>query len=272
MSIGSFTLIRNEAPWIAAHLLSWLPRLSEMVFFDGNSTDGTLEIIKAIRDNEPDGHKIKLFEKKDPADLRDSYVGMFNECMWSLKTDLAWFLHPDMVLSQMPYSLDHLEGCLAASVKMRSFAGEPGGSLYEIKGRADAWKNIYRLRNPDIGAHYFGHYGSAEEDVYFRDITGNAHEHHGPDFNRYPYEVDSSGIEVLHFSDVRPYERRLGRMKTCLENQGMPKSQIHDKAVNHPRVTLKDGQGFRFEPSEWPAEFVEARNKYRHLERELVKA
>ena len=55
-------IVKNEAPFIGAYLASWLPHLDEMVLFDGNSKDGTLETIKAFRESHPDGHKITLVE------------------------------------------------------------------------------------------------------------------------------------------------------------------------------------------------------------------
>ena len=272
MTLGSYTLIKNENRWIAAHLLAWLPVLDEVVLFDGNSTDGTLEIIEAIRDNTEHGHKIRLFKKKDPADLKDCYVGMFNECLWSVQSDMAFFLHPDFYPSVLPKNFDHLYDAIAASVKVKSFAGEPDGQLYRIAGRSEVWKPIARLRNPDLGAHYHGAYGAHNEDVYFSAITGNTHTHHGANLDRYPYEVVPSGIEVWHFSDVRTHARRLDRMKKCLLNQGNPVSM----ADEHPRVTLKPGifkgHEFDFKPAEYPAEFLAARAKYSHLERNLVKA
>lgn len=264
--IGSFTLIKNEAPWIAGHLSAWLPVLDQMVFADGGSTDGTWEILQHFAANHPDGHKLTLYVD-DPKNLQDDYVRAFDACMKRLKTDLAFFLHPDMIPAKVPADFKHLHGATAASTKMRSFAGEPGGPLYEIKGRGEVWKNVYRLRAPDLGAHYFGHYGAANEDVYFSAITGEEHEHHGSNVHWYPYEVVDSGIEILHFSDVRPVERRYDRMVKCLINQ---KQQNPEKiARTHPRVTLKDGNGFKFIPAQYPAEFVAAREKYRHLERSL---
>lgn len=265
MTIGSFTLIRNEAPWIAANLLAWLPYLDEMVLFDGNSEDGTLEIIEAVKREHPEGSKITLVKDKDPKDLQADYVRLFDECLRTLSTDLAAFLHPDMIPSKVP-ELGHLAGCVAASMRMRSFAGEPGAQLYEIKGRGEAWKNVYRLRNPDLGAHYFGHYGHSAEDVYFSEITGAEHAHHGSNFSAYPYEVVDSGIEVLHFSDVRPYARRLDRMKKCLANQGNPV----EFAELHPRVTLQGDAQFSFVLAEYPASMLAAREKYSHLERSLA--
>lgn len=268
MSIGSFTLIKNEAPWIAAHLLSWLPHLNEMVFYDGNSTDGTLEIIEAIRKENGHGHKIMLFKGKDPADLKDSYTCMFDECLHSLSTDLAVFLHPDMIASKVP-DLPNISECIAASCKVRSFGGEPGKELYEIHGRCDAWKNIYRLRNPDLGCHYYGAYGAWNEDCYFRAITGDQHILY-EDFSSLPYGVEDSGIELLHFSDVRPYERRVNRMYQCLMNNNGDPAKADKISRTHPRVTFKDGGQYTFTPAAYPEQYVKDRGAYQHLERSAL--
>lgn len=260
-SVGSFILILNEAPFIGMHLASWLPHLSEMVFYDGGSTDGTLEIIEAFRCDHTHGHKIKLFRDKNPKDLREDYTRLFNECLRELGTDIAAFIHPDFYLED-PGNLASLNGGLSYTMNLRSFAGEPGGQLFEVTGRGEKWKNLFTMK-PDLGLHYAGAYGANEEDCYYREITGDEHINHGQAFHRYPYEVGDSGAKVWHFSDVRPYARRLDRMRKCLSNQG----QNVGLAESHPRVTLKDGYGFKFEPAEWPAEFVEARAKYANLER-----
>lgn len=249
MTVGSFCLIKNEIPWIAAHLESWLPYLDQMVFFDGNSTDGTLGI---LRHASKASTKVTLVENMDPKDLTDDYVRIFNACLHSLDTDYALFIHPDMLLDH-PGDIRSLGGYIAYTTSLRSFAGEPGGQLYEIKsGRGELWKNIYRLRSPNLGLHYFGHYGAINEDCYFSKITGNQHEFYGQDISRYPYEIKDSGIKILHFSDVRSRERRLDRMVKCLHNQGHAEDRILEIAQNHPRVTLKDGAGFKFEPAEYP--------------------
>ena len=242
-TIGSFCLIKNEARFINRHIAEWLPFLDEMVFFDGGSTDGTLEILKQYADTSP---KIKLFEGKDPSDLQDDYVNLSNGAMWALGTDLAIFLHPDMfpangeTLRRLPDDL------IAAAVEMESYAGDPGESIYRIEGRGSAWKTIYRLRNPNLGAHYHGHYGAHNEDTYFSEITGDKHEHYGTDFSKYPYPVNNSGLIIKHFSDVRPYARRLDRMIKCLINQGHSPKAAQEIAPQHPRVSLKDGMGFKF--------------------------
>ena len=254
-TIGSFILVKGEAQWIGPHLATSLPHLDQMVFYDGGSTDGTIEIIEKFQKLHPDGNKIKLVKDKDPKDLRDDYVRVFNECLHALDTDLAFFLHPDQIIVD-PGNIRNLGDGIAYSTSMRSFGGEPGGQLYEVKtGRADAWLNIFRLKNPDLGAHYHGHYGAANESVYFKQITGDAHDYHGLHFGNYPYPVIDSGIKLLHFSDVRPLARRIGRMQTCLLNQGHKVFDAERIAQIHPRVTLKNGGEFTFEPAEYPEIF-----------------
>lgn len=253
LSIGSFILIKNELFWIGPHLANWLPHLDQMVLFDGNSTDGTLEVIKDFQSHHPCGYKIKLVEDRDPKDLRDDYVRLFNEALQAVDCDLAFFLHPDMVAENPEAVRSMPRDGIAYSTRMISFAGEPDGQLYRINGRGEAWKNIYRRRNPDLGAHYHGWYGAWNEDVYFEAITGDSHDHWGSDFSRYPYHVVESGLRVHHYSDVRHYQRRLDRMAKCLVNQD---SAIHQQkalaiALEHPRVTLKDGDGFTFESAEY---------------------
>lgn len=267
-SVGSFILVKNEAQFIGAHLKMWLPHLSEMVLFDGNSTDGTTEIISDVINKHPLGHKVKLFTDKDPKNLQEDYVRMFNEALQAVDSDLAFFLHPDMIPSKVPANFDHLRDAVAASVRIRSFGGEPGVSLFEMSGRGTRWKSILRRRNPDLGAHYSGHYGAQNEDIYFSEITGESHEHYGVNFEKYPYTVADSWIDVMHFSDVRTYSRRYGRMVECLKNQGRNPDEIPDIAAAHPRVTLKDGSGFKFVPAEYPQEMIEANAAYAHLRKE----
>ena len=252
-SVGTFTLIKNESRWIRPHLLSWLPHVNQMVFFDGNSTDGTLELIEDLKLNHPFGNRITLVKDKDPKDLDQDYQRVFNECLRSLTTNYAIFAHPDMILED-PGNIGFLGDAVAYTTRMRSFAGETGGQLLEVLGgRSDVWKNVYQL-NPDLGLHYYGAYGSADEDCYFSEITGEHHELYA-DIGDYPYEVKDSGIKILHYSDVRTLERRFDRMYKCLLNQGKKEYLAGAIAMEHPRVTFKDGHGFKFVPAEYPAEF-----------------
>lgn len=261
MSIGTFIITKNERPWIGAHVLRLLPHVDEMVFFDGNSNDGTLDLLEAIRETHHDGAKIRLFKDRDPADLNGAYVALFDSCLREVRSDWAWFLHPDMhVVNPEAIRAAAAREGVAQFVRMDSYAGDPGHELLRIaEGRGDIWKTIFRLRRPDLGAHYFGHYGAQNEDVYFREITGDTHDHHGGAIERYPYQVPDSGIEVMHFSDVRPYRRRLERMERALLAQGWAPAAAQDYAPHHPRVHLTDGQGFRFLPAEYPPEFLALR-------------
>lgn len=274
MTIGSFTLIKDEKLWIGPHLEAWLPILDQMVLFDGGSTDGTLEIIRHLQETHRLSYKIKLVEGKDPANLEDDYVRLFNECLWSLDTDLAAFIHPDMIpLRSKPFNLKVLDEAIAGSMRVRSFGGEPDAvNWWEIIGRGPVWKNIYRLRNPDLGAHYHGFYGAGNEDVYFSEITGDEYRHYGSDVSQYPYEVVDSGLEIAHLSDVRPYARRLDRMIKCLEHQGHSPEVAREIAPKHPRVTLYRGDGFDFKAMapELRSEINAAQDKFKTFYREVV--
>lgn len=255
MTIGSFCLIKNEKAFIKAHLDAWLPHLDMMIFFDGGSTDGTLEILRQYAVNTI---KVKVVENKDPKNLTEDYTRLSNEAMRANPCDMVMFLHPDM----FPVNGEALraipDDCIAATMGMKSFAGNIRDKVYEIEGRGTKWKNIYRLRNPDLGAHYFGHYGAQNEDTYFSEITGNEHNHYGQEFDKYPYPIFHSGLVVNHYSDVRAYDRRLDRMIKCLMNQGHEEKMAKMMAPVHPRVSLRDGAGFKFKEVETPV-FMEAK-------------
>lgn len=245
-TFGTFTLIKNENMFLKQHLFSWLPFVDQMVFLDGNSTDGTLEVLKEIQKAHPFGHRITIVENRDPVDLKDDYTSIQDEALHTLKTDYSMFCHPDMILDQ-PGKIGELGQYHAYFTHMRSFAGDPQGQLYEIvDGRAKRWKNIMRLRNPDLGLHYFGHYGAMNEDCYFSEITGDSHVYHGEEFERYPYAVGDSEMRILHFSDVRTRDRRIQRMERCLINQGHTPESARKIAPDHPRVNFKDGYNFKF--------------------------
>lgn len=250
-SVGTFTLVKNEMAWIEAHLKSWLPHVDEMVFFDGNSTDGTLEVLRRYANE----GKVKLYEDKDPKDLKGDYQRLFNECLRSLSTNYAIFAHPDMILED-PGNIRSLGDSIAYTMGIRSFAGDPGGQLYEIiEGRGSRWKNIYRLRNPDLGLVYHGDYGSIDEDCYFRQITGDEYKIHWAngmmDMDAFPYCIKDSGIKALHYSDVRTKARRIDRMVKCLLNQGWSRKDAVKEAENHPRVIFVENGRFSFKPAEY---------------------
>ena len=60
--LSTFTIIKNEIDYVGYHIMSLLDFVDEMVFSDGNSTDGTLELIKYIKQTYDRSDKIKLFE------------------------------------------------------------------------------------------------------------------------------------------------------------------------------------------------------------------
>lgn len=256
MSIGIFQIVKNEAQWIGPWLMSFLPHVDQFSIYDGNSNDGTLDIINHVA-GLPGGDKIKLRLGIDPDVKTEEYTTAFDCCMRELDTDLAAFIHPDM-FPVNPETLGELKGSKAVALysEIESFGGEPGGELFRFEsGRAKRWKNIYRLKNPDLGAHYHGLYGAANEDVYFSEITGSEHEFFGDDFERYPYRVEASGLRLLHYSDVRSRGRRVERMIRCLMNRGHDADYAISAAMDHPRVTLKDGYGFSLVESDYPAEW-----------------
>ena len=88
--------------------------------------------------------------------------------------------------------------------------------------------------------------------MYFKAITGLTHNHFGPMFQYYPYPVIDSGLNVLHFSDVRPHERRLDRMRITRLNNGCDEAEALKQALVHPRVTLKGDKEFKFAPAQYP--------------------
>jgi hypothetical protein len=146
------------------------------------------------------------------------------------------------------------------NVGMVSIAGE-NRDLVISEGRSNKWATIFKN---DYGLHYYGFYGSNEEDMYFRDITGNDHTNYKQTI--LPYKIGESGIELYHYCDTKPYKRRLERMIRCLENQqpNASRSDIREFAINHPRVALQDGAilraNFAFKHNNLP--LPEVFNKY----------
>lgn len=247
MSLGIFSIVKNEASFIGFSVMSFKDIVSSFVYFDGNSTDGTVELLEYI--SKKYKVNIEIVKDQDPKDLKDDYVRVFDECLNTLKTDYAFFAHPDMIC--VSHKGAPPKGPFAYSTAMDSFCGDPQGWISRFtEGRTDKWKNIM-IR--DFGLHYFGHYGVSNEDMYFKDITGSDHVLH-TDFSKYPYKVHDSGIKINHYSDVRPYRRRLTRMASCLRNEfpNFTQEAAEEVASSHPRVTLEPHfkyPQFKFEPA-----------------------
>lgn len=245
MSLGVFTLVKNEAHWIGFSVMSVKDIVDQFVYFDGNSDDGTVELLTHIKNKY--NLNIEIHTDKDPVNLKEDYVRLFNECLSKVKTDHAWFLHPDMIMTQAPAPASMNSNVLAYSVNVKSFAGDAGVRVLEIKeGRTDKWKSI--MKN-SMGLHYYGNYGVHNEDMYFRDITGDEYRISN-DYSTYPYEVLDSGIVLNHYSDVRTKERREDRMVKILMHSD--KSLSYEDALRlartHPRVSFKNNEAWpRFE-------------------------
>ena len=103
MKISAFTLLTNATkfgyPFVES-IKSWLPVVDELVIIDGGSTDGTLEMVKAIGDE-----KIRIIQDEDTKWEDDwSYSRMgknfnrgYHECVGDIviKFDADYILHED---------------------------------------------------------------------------------------------------------------------------------------------------------------------------------
>ena len=250
MTVSAFSVIKNEAQFIGYGLMSIFPFVDEIVYFDGNSTDGTLEILDYIKAKYDKGNQIKVFRDRDFKDFKDDYVRVFNECMGECSGDYLWYVHPDMILTGAG-DLENREDWkeFAYFVNMRSFAGEDMG-MEITKGRASKWKTIMKR---GLGLKYWGHYGHPHEDMYHEAITGESHVV-CRNMRDYPYIVGDSGIKINHYCECKPRKRREQKMETVMRtayniNEEGP---LFDLVMNHPRVHLRNQNGqfgeFEFTP------------------------
>jgi hypothetical protein len=260
MSLSVWSVIKNERQFIGYGLMSVLPYADEVIYFDGNSTDGTLELLDYIKGTYDKDNKIKVFRDKDFKDFKEDYTRVFDECLKTCTKDHVMYLHPDMIVVD-PGNLQGLDKkVLAYYVNMRSFAGEDL-DLEITKGRTDKWKTIMRNR---FGLHYHGFYGAQEEDMYFGDITGTDHKLF-KDFGNYPFVVQDSGAKIWHFCECKPLQRREEKMYRVITTSVeavthgcMMEDDVHvwDAVKNHPRVHLQTQSGvfgsFMFEPRKDP--------------------
>src|SRR3990167_2412501 len=253
MSVSVFALIKNESQFIGYSVMSLLPYVDEFCYGDGNSTDGTLELLDYIKKKYDPENKIKVFRDFDFSDFKDDYVKKFNEIMNKANGGYKFYCHPDMILTD-PGQLVNREKWkdFAYFVYMRSFAGEDM-DLEIIKGRTNKWKTI--MKN-GFGLHYWGYYGDQNEDMYFKAITGDTHRVY-QDMRQYPFQVGDSGVKISHFCECKPRARREEKMKTVFKTVGLMKtddSEIHefDLVSSHPRVHLQNHSGpwgsFEFTP------------------------
>ena len=235
MKLSVITTVKNEFPWIGYSIMAAEPYVHEFIYtVAADSDDGTIPLLRYLKSKIGPKLKFRISERYvfDPLD-RKAYNQAFNDAIEQAEGDACWFLHPDMLVTQ---GAELKGGPLAWWTNITSYAGDFQTEI--SKGRAKRWKTIHART---YGLHYFGGYGSQNEDFYHSDITGNAYKHYGEEFSKYPYPVANSGIAIDHYCELKSYSRRLEKMKLCLraQNPGFPDARIAEMAAIHPRVTLE---------------------------------
>lgn len=257
-SVAVIAPVLNEAQFIGYSIMAAHPFVDEFIYaVSPKSSDGTIEILRHIAKNY--GNVRLLLQHKYDFDPHDeaAYNGAFQDCIDQTRCDAVFFLHPDMIITKWA---DLQRRPLAWTTQITSYARDLTTVI--TKGRCDRWKNIHAKT---LGLKYLGGYGSANEDFYHTQITGNSLKHYGTDFGRYPFEVAPSAIEVNHYCELKSYRRRLEKMKLCLKTMhpGFSEDRIEELAVQHPRVTLESSSAqfgqFEFQESQAPVPEVFAK-------------
>jgi hypothetical protein len=264
MKISVISPVKNEAAFIGYSVMAVLPYIHEILYGVAPNDDNTLELLHHIKE-EHAGDKLKIYEDTgvlppmwdfDPMDIK-AYNNSYNYLIQQATGDAVWFLHPDMVVTNPEAILTVPEGPLAWWTDVSSYARDLKTEI--VAGRAKRWKNIHANQ---FGVHYFGGYGSNNEDFYHKEITGTAYRHYGDDFSEYPFEVQESGISINHYCELKTYERRYEKMVRCLRTQHpeIPENELRSIAKKHPRVTLERTSetfgNFQFAPSRRPVPAV----------------
>jgi hypothetical protein len=237
LKISVFGPVKNEADYIGYSIMAVLPHVHEIIYTCAKSEDGTDELLDHIK-GQYAGEKLRILRKSEydfnPHDQK-AYNRAYNDGIDAVTGEAAFFLHPDMICLKAE-KMESMPKATAWWTNITSFAGDHSVTI--TKGRATRWKNIHAKK---MGLHYFGEYGSQNEDMYHRDITGAAHVHHGEDFKNYPFPVKDSGLFVNHYCEAKSYKRRFEKMKTCLKTlyPHWDSEKISSFAARHPRVSLE---------------------------------
>lgn len=271
--ISAVTPVLNEAPWIGFSILAALPYLDEFVYLlDEKSDDGTRELLFHVKQKYAHEKLVIVDHPTFHPHNQAAYNNAFNVGIAKATGNACMFLHPDMIITDGPK--DGIpEGAMAWWVAMKSFAGDMKTVI--SKGRCGQWKNIHAKK---MGLHYFGGYGSQNEDFYHSEITGKTYKHFGTDFSNYPFKVTEAGIKVNHYCENKDYTRRLEKMKLCLKTlyPDFSDERIAEIAVQHPRVSLEESSQqfgrFEFEKSQEPVPevFEKYGEEFNAFKKELV--
>lgn len=257
MRISAYAPVKNEAPWIGYSIMAALDHMHEFIYTCAKSDDGTDELLDYIKQKYA-GDKLIIMRKPEydfHPHNRIQYNAAFNDCIAKASGEAVYFLHPDMLIKNPEVIPTIKPDSLAWWTNLTSFAGDFSTKI--TRGRATRWKNICMKK---FGLTYFGAYGSQNEDMFFKAITGDSYIHHGEDFRAYPYKVSDSGLNVDHFCELKSYKRRFEKMKLCMKTlyPGWHENSIEHAASLHPRVTLEErlGQGFEFTKTDDPVPAV----------------
>lgn len=276
MKISVISPVLNEAAFIGYSIMSCHKYVEEFVYAVApSSSDGTIDLLRHIGKHY--GKVRLLIDPRydfDPLDM-PAYNRSYNDCIQQARGEAVWFLHPDMIVKNPEVIQRDWDDSLAWWTNVTSYAKDMNTVI--TKGRCTQWKNIHKKQ---FGLHYFGGYGSQNEDFYHSDITFKTYKHFGTDFLKYPYAVTNSGIEVNHYCELKPYERRLEKMKRCLKTlaPGLPDEKIDEMAVQHPRVTLETSSEefghFEFSNAkeEVPDVFTKYKDEFESFQKEKVLA
>lgn len=275
MKISVVCPVLNEVDFIGYSIMAGLPYIHEFIYaLDEKSDDGTRELLWNIKQKYAH-EKLVILDTPNfhPHNMAD-YNQSFNSCIAVMTGDAAMFLHPDMIITDGPLS-EHLynRNSLAWWTTVTSYAGDFETVI--TKGRCDKWKNIHVKK---FGLHYYGAYGSVNEDFYHTEITGKSYQHYGTDFSKYPFRVADSGIKINHYCELKGYKRRLEKMKLCLktQNPNFSDEKINDLALKHPRVTLQEEHGpfgrfeFKKKKNQIPTVITKYEKEFSSFKREAV--
>ena len=263
MSITVISPVLNEVDFIGYSILATVKYVDEYIYIlDEASNDGTRELLQHIKKKYA-GPKLVIGDCPtfNPLDMKD-YNACFNIAIGCSHSQLIWFLHPDMIVTNPEKILELNDDSLAWITDVTSYAGDLETQI--VQGRVAKWKNIHANK---FRLHYYGGYGSQNEDFYHKDITGRTYKHYGQEFSKYPFQVSESGIQINHYCEVKNYKRRLEKMKLCIKTQypDFDDLKIEEMAVQHPRVTLEPSSTifgkFEFAPAQAPVPEVFSKYK-----------